>query len=156
MIVRRYLDPFTEMNALRSQLNDLFSDLTETSAKATWTPAVRLVDQEDNFVLTVQLAGVAADDIDIQVSSDVVSISGDRKAPALAEAAKLLYDDARYGVFQRLINLPAAVQNNQVQADFKDGVLTLTLPKVVEARNQVVKINLGKAAPELEATQPKG
>jgi HSP20 family protein len=58
----------------------------------------------------------------------------------------VLYDDTRYGSFQRLVNLPDAVQNDQVVADFSHGVLTLTLPKVVEARNKVVKITLGSTA----------
>lgn len=155
MIVRRYLDPFTEFNALRSQINEVFGELTETANKATWTPAIRLVDQGDEFVLTAQLVGVKAEDLDVQVSKDAVSISGERKAAEVAEKAELLYDDTRYGSFYRVVNLPDMVQNNNVQADFSHGVLTLTLPKVVEARNKAVKINLGQInsadAPQIDA-----
>jgi HSP20 family protein len=149
MIIRRYLDPITEINAIRRQINDAFGDLTtEALAQTDWAPAIRLVDRGHGFVLTAHLVGVAAADLDMQVSADVVSISGTRKAPeAPAEAeAKVLYDDTRYGSFQRLVNLPDAVQNDQVVADFSHGVLTLTLPKVVEARNKVVKITLGSTA----------
>ncbi|MGP1386651.1 MAG: Hsp20/alpha crystallin family protein [Thainema sp.] len=145
MIVRRrYLDPFTEFNALRSQINEVFGELTENATKATWTPAIRLVDQGNEFVLTAQLAGVKAEDLDIQVSKDAISLSGERRAAEAGDGVELLYDDTRYGSFYRVINLPEMVQNNNVQADFNHGVLTLTLPKVIEARNKVVKINLGQ------------
>lgn len=154
MIVRRYLDPFTEINAIRRQLNDAFGDLTETATKATWSPAIRLVDRGDDLVLTVQLAGVHADDLDIQVTAEAISISGDRQAPEVPETAKLLYDDVRYGAFHRVVSLPDAVQNQNVQADFSNGVLTLTLPKVVEARNKVVKINLGQLNGETAQVEP--
>ncbi|MBE9135884.1 Hsp20/alpha crystallin family protein [Nodosilinea sp. LEGE 07088] len=154
MIIRRYLDPITEINAIRRQINDVFGELTtEALTKADWAPAVRLIDQGDEFVLTTYLAGVLSADLDVQVSADTVSISGTRNQPAPVEdEVKVLYDDTRYGSFHRLVNLPDAVQNDQVAAHFTDGVLTLTLPKVVEARNKVVKISLGDtASPALEA-----
>ncbi len=158
MIVRRYLDPITEINALRRQINDVFGELTsETLAKADWVPAVRLLDRGDDFLLTAYLAGVQADDLDVQVSADTVSLSGIRPQPETLEGAKVLYDDARYGRFHRVVNLPEAVQNQRVIADFSHGLLTLTLPKVVEARNKVVKISLGNGnsitTPHLEAQE---
>lgn len=154
MIVRRYLDPITEINAIRRQINDAFGDFTtEALSRADWTPAVRLIDQGDEFVLTAHLSGVNAADLDVQVSTDVVSMSGIRKPPEVtADSTKVLYDDTRYGSFHRLVNLPDGVQNGQVSANFDHGVLTLTLPKVVEARNKVVKIDLGGTeAPAIEA-----
>ncbi|MGG6239522.1 Hsp20/alpha crystallin family protein [Nodosilinea sp. AN01ver1] len=154
MIIRRYLDPITEINAIRRQINDVFGELTtEALSKADWAPAVRMVDQGNEFVLTTHLAGVNAADLDVQVSADVVSISGTRNQPAApADGTKVLYDDTRYGSFHRLVNLPDAVQNDKVVANFANGVLTLTLPKVVEARNKVVKIDLGSTeAPAIEA-----
>ncbi|WP_206070745.1 Hsp20/alpha crystallin family protein [Nodosilinea sp. P-1105] len=155
MIVRRYFDPITEINALRRQINDVFGDLTsETMAQSDWSPAIRLVDTGDDFVLTVHLAGVNASDVDAQVSSDAVSVSGRRLQPEVNDSTKVLYDDARYGYFHRVVNLPDAVQNDKAVADFSHGLLTLTLPKVVEARNKVVKINLGATteSPVIEAT----
>ncbi|TVQ07629.1 MAG: Hsp20/alpha crystallin family protein [Leptolyngbya sp. DLM2.Bin27] len=156
-MIRRYLDPITEINAIRRQINDAFGDLTtEALAKSDWAPAIRLVDRGHGFELTAHLVGVTAADLDVQVSADVVSISGTRQAPAAPteETAQVLYDDTRYGSFQRMVNLPDAVQNDQVVADFSHGVLTLTLPKVAEARNKVVKISLGgTAAPAIEASE---
>jgi HSP20 family protein len=156
MIVRRYLDPFTEINAIRRQINDIFGDFApETSVQTDWVPAVRLVDSGDEYRLTVYLPGINAADVDVQVTADAVSVSGQRVVAEATEDAKVLYDDARYGHFHRVINLPDAVQNGEAKADFSDGVLTLTLPKVVEARNKVVKISLGDKAeaPAIEAKE---
>jgi HSP20 family protein len=156
MIVRRYLDPFTEINAIRRQINDIFGDFApETAVPTDWAPAVRLVDRGNDYVLTAYLAGVNAADVDVQVTADTVSIAGQRVAAEVAEEAKVLYDDVRYGRFHRVMNLPNAVQNSEAKADFNDGVLTLTLPKVVEARNKVVKISLGNKAeaPAIEAKE---
>ncbi|HEY9880366.1 MAG TPA: Hsp20/alpha crystallin family protein [Leptolyngbyaceae cyanobacterium] len=145
MIVR-YWQPFHEMDALRRQIDDLFGDFTDmpTAVRTTWTPAIRLVDQGDDYVLHVQLAGVKAEDLDIQVTREAVVITGERKAADVAEGQRLLFDDLRYGSFRRVVTLPEAIRNGNVQAAFTDGLLTLTLPKVVEARNKVVKINLGE------------
>lgn len=156
MIVRRYLDPFTEINAIRRQINDIFGDFApETSVQTDWVPAVRLVDSGDEYRLTVHLPGINAADVDVQVTADAVSVSGQRVVAEATEDAKVLYDDAHYGHFHRVINLPDAVQNGEAKADFSDGVLTLTLPKVVEARNKVVKISLGDKAeaPAIEAKE---
>lgn len=157
MIVRRYLDPLSEINAIRRQINDVFGELTtEAIAKSDWAPAVRLVDQGNEFVLTVHLPGVAAGALDVDVSLDAISIAGTRKQPEVNDGSKVLYDDTRYGTFHRLVNLPDAIQNEQVTADFSHGVLTLVLPKVVEARNKVVKINLGTSTPSSEITEAQG
>lgn len=97
------------------------------------------------MVFHAQLPGVTAKNLDIQVTRDAVAIAGERQRQHQFENANYLHSEFRYGKFQRVVNLPVAVQNDKVQADFRDGILTLTLPKVEEVRNCVVKINLGEA-----------
>ncbi|MEO1094032.1 MAG: Hsp20/alpha crystallin family protein [Cyanobacteria bacterium J06638_28] len=142
----RYWSPFQEMETLRRQLDQVFDEVTNVadSAPTRWVPAMRLIEAGDTYVLTVQLPGVNAEDVDVQVTRETVEIKGDRKATENAEGTRTLYDNIRYGTFHRVVNLPEAVQNDSVTADFHQGLLTLTLPKVEEARNQVVKINLGQ------------
>lgn len=155
MIIRRYLDPMSEINAIRRQINDVFGDLAaEVLPRADWAPAMRLLDHGDHFLLLAHLVGIEPDELDVQVTADTISLSGQRPELELPEGAKLLYDDVRYGHFQRVINLPEPIQNSQVAAQFEQGVLTLTLPKVVEAQTKVVKISLGR--PTLEASQADG
>lgn len=145
MIVR-YWHPFQEVETLRRQLDKAFNEVGNglETAPRTWTPAIRLVEAEDTYVLTVQLAGIQSDDIDIQVTREAIAISGDRKQPETAEGTRALYDGIHYGPFRRVVNLPEAVQHNAVEADFSNGLLTVTLPKAEEVRNKVVKVSLGQ------------
>ena len=143
MIVR-YWHPFQEVETLRRQLDSVFNEVSNVieTAPTAWTPAIRLVESNDHYVLTVQLAGIVSDSLDIQATRENVVISGERLQPEAIEGDRVLHDDVRYGTFRRVVNLPEAVQNDAVTANFEDGFLTLTLPKVEEVRNKVVKVNL--------------
>lgn len=146
MIVRRYFDPVAEITALRRQINEVFGDfIPEAAAKPGWVPPLRLVDQGHQFELTAYLPGIQPAEVEVEVTRDTVAIRGNRAELDLKEGSKLLYDDIRYGAYQRLVNLPEAVQNEQVTADFIQGVLTLILPKLVDSRHRVVKVSLAGA-----------
>jgi len=75
-----------------------------------------------------------------------ISISGERRYESTEEKPGYVRSEFRYGKFHRVLSLPAHIQNDSVQAEYKDGILMLTLPKVAEARNKVVKINLAQIA----------
>jgi HSP20 family protein len=144
----RYYQPLRELENLRRQMDLVFNELsaqtTQTSDTSTaWTPAVELIDVGDSLVLQIQLPGVTAKNLDVQVTRDTVAIAGENQRQHQSENTNYLHSEFRYGKFQRVVNLPVAVQNDKVQADFHDGILTLVLPKVEEVRNRVVKINLG-------------
>jgi HSP20 family protein len=146
----RYFQPLRELENLRRQMDLVFDELSAQTAQtsdtsASWAPAVELIDTGDNLILQVQLPGIAAKNLDVQVTRDAVAIAGERQRQHHSENTNYLHSEFRYGKFQRVINLPVAVQNDKVKADFHDGILTLTLPKVEEVRNRVVKINLGEA-----------
>jgi HSP20 family protein len=141
----RYWQPWREIETLSRQLDRVFDDLASTAnGQPTWSPAVELKDAGDNFVLRVQLPGIDAKDVDVQVTKQAVVILGESRNEQQAEEEGHVRSEFRYGTFRRVVQLPVSIQNDQVQADYKDGILTLTLPKVTEARNAVVKINLGE------------
>lgn len=144
----RYWQPLREMETLRQQFDRLLDDLTNNSASPSridWTPAVELKDQGDSLVLRAQLPGMDAKDLDIQVTTEAVSIAGEHRYEQKTEENGYFRSEFRYGKFHRVIPLPVAVRNNDVKAEYKDGILSLTLPKVVEAQNKVVRINLAGA-----------
>lgn len=153
MIVR-YWNPVREADMMRRQLDRVFNELTDFSGalKTVWTPAANLVDQGNNYILKLQLPGLTADEINIQVAREAVIISGERKAATPEQQQTVLYSDFRYGPFRRVIALPDPIQNSQVEADFDNGVLILTLPKVEEAQNKVFKINLGELNKAADST----
>lgn len=145
-------EPIYEMEILRRQMDHLFDDLTQANhqpsaspeARTAWVPAIEMKDSDANIVLRAEIPGVQGKDLDIQVTKDAVSISGEHRYEKRAEERGHFRSEFRYGKFQRVVPLSAQVQNDQVKADFKDGILTLTLPKVVAEQRKVVKINLGE------------
>ncbi|MCU0570786.1 MAG: Hsp20/alpha crystallin family protein [Oculatellaceae cyanobacterium Prado106] len=145
----RYWNPWREMETLRNQFDQIMGDLTHPIANSadvtTWTPAVELQDTGDNLVLRAQLPGMEAKDLDIKVTREAVAITAERRHEQKSEEKGFFRSEFRYGKFRRVVPLPVAIQNDRVQAEYKDGILNLTLPKVVEVRNQVVKVNLTEA-----------
>lgn len=136
--------PFTEVETIRRQLDRLFDDfagLTPTE-NTIWKPAVELQDNGDNLSLKAEIPGVEAKDLDISVLRDAVVIRGEHRHENKTENKDFFHSEFRYGKFERVVGLPVAVQNNKVTADFTNGILTLTLPKVEESKNRVFKVNL--------------
>jgi HSP20 family protein len=147
MLMRSW-QPFTEIETIRQQLDKVFDQLATTRDKseAAWMPAMELADAGDNFVLKAQLPGIDPKDINVQVTREAISISGERRYENTEEKSGYVRSEFRYGKFHRVLPLPAHIQNDSLQAEYKDGILMLTLPKVTEARNKVVKINLTQIA----------
>lgn len=141
----RYWQPWRELETLRRQFDQMFDELAHNTAsddQSTWAPAIELKDAGDTLTLRAQLPGMDAKDLDVQVSREAVSISGEHRTEQKTEEKGFFKSEFRYGKFHRVIALPVPVQNEQVKADYKDGILTLTLPKVEEVKHQVVRVNL--------------
>ena len=146
MAIIRY-NPWQEMNALQRQLNRLFDDALMPDSWGDFgnlakVPAAELTETEDEFHLKLEVPGMEAKDLDIQVTVDHVSIAGERKSETKSEEKGVTRSEFRYGKFSRVIPLPARIQNTNVTAEYKDGILNLTLPKAEEEKNKVVKVNL--------------
>ncbi|PMB17552.1 Hsp20/alpha crystallin family protein [Fischerella thermalis] len=140
-------EPFREIDTLQRQMNRLFDELMptarETANGITFVPPAEMEETPDAIHLKLEVPGMDAKDLDVQVSADSVSIMGERKSETKTEEKGMTRTEFRYGKFQRMIPLPARVQNTNVQAEYKDGILKLTLPKAEEEKNKVVKVNLG-------------
>ncbi|KAF3884782.1 MULTISPECIES: Hsp20/alpha crystallin family protein [Nostocales] len=139
-------NPWQEMNSLQRQINHLFDDVLVPSAlfdrEFTKVPAVELHEAADAIHLKVELPGMEAKDLDVQVTENTVSISGERRTETKTEDKGVTRSEFHYGKIQRVIPLPTRVQNTNVTAEYKDGILNLTLPKTEQEKNKVVKINL--------------
>jgi HSP20 family protein len=139
--------PYREIETLQRQLNRLFD--TEFNQLAgvdngekLHTPAAELKETDDAIHLSVEIPGMNAADLNVEVTAEAVSISGERKSETKTEENGVVRSEFRYGRFHRVIPLPTRVQNTQVEANYTNGILALTLPKVEEAKNKVVKVNL--------------
>jgi HSP20 family protein len=92
----------------------------------------------------MEIPGIEAKDLDVKVTAEAVAITGERKSEIKNEERGMHRSEFRYGRFQRIVPLPARIQNDKVQAEFKNGVLCLTMPKAEAEKNRVVTINLGE------------
>lgn len=147
MMLMRW-QPFQEVETLRRQLDQVFDEFKGFSKERseTWTPAIELQDSADNLLLRAQLPGVDRKDLDIQVTREAVLIAGERRYEQHNGDQGYFRSEFRYGKFHRVVQLPLPVQNDKVSAEYKDGILTLILPKLEKERNRVFKINLGEIA----------
>jgi HSP20 family protein len=138
--------PFHEMDALQRDMNRMFEALAsneQTSMRQAFMPLAEMEQTDDAVHLKVEVPGMSADDLDVQVTKEAVMISGERKSESKSEMNGMKRSEFRYGSFSRTIPLPVPVDNNQVKGDYQDGILTLELPKIQKQENKVTKVNLG-------------
>ena len=147
MALVRY-NPWQEISHLQRQLNHLFDDALIPEnwgefGNLSKVPAAELTETDEALNLKLEVPGMEAKDLDIEVTVDHVSITGERKSESRSEEQGRTRSEFRYGKFSRVIPLPTKIQNTNVTAEYKDGILNLTLPKAEEEKNKVVKVNLG-------------
>lgn len=140
------LNPWVDLNNLQRQITNLFDEgmlqstvLDRSIAKV---PAAELQETAEAIHLKLELPGIDAKNVDIQVTDKAVYVSGERKSENKTEDNGVFKTEFHYGKFERVIPLPTRIQNTNVKAEYKDGILNLTLPKAEEEKNKVVKINL--------------
>lgn len=141
-------EPFREIDTLQRQMNRLFDNLVTTDEDGTlrqfgFMPPAEIEDTDDALHLKLEVPGMEAKDLDVQVTAESVAISGERKSEAKTEEKGMTRSEFRYGKFRRVIPLPVRVENTNAKADYKDGILKLTLPKAEEEKHKVVKVNIG-------------
>lgn len=136
--------PFREVESLQREMNRLFDNFSpaEFSEGSRFMPAAEISETDSAVNLQIEIPGMQPEDLDIQVSADSVSISGERKSETKSEENGVTRSEFRYGSFQRVIPLPSRIENSSVEADYKDGILKLHMPKLEEERNRVVKVSL--------------
>jgi HSP20 family protein len=140
-------DPFPEMGSLQRQMNRLFEQLLPTDGGErvglTFIPPAEIAETNGDLNLRVEIPGLDAKDLNVEVTPEAVSISGERKSETTTEAEGITRSEFRYGKFKRVIALPAIVDNEKVSAEYKDGILRLTIPKAESERQKAVKVHLG-------------
>lgn len=153
----RFQPIFPEMESLRRQMDQIFDELVVNNPVThqkdyanLLKPAIELQDHTEYFLLRVALPGVDGKDVDVQIAKDAVAISGETKSQHQEPQNNYIRSEFHYGKFQRVISLPTHILNEQVEAKFDQGILTLTLPKQEAQKRTVVKINLGESTPVLD------
>jgi HSP20 family protein len=151
MIVRRltgwptagWRSPFEELERMRREMDWLTEGLTGGLLRepaAGVFPLTNVTEDNDNFYVRAELPGLKADELDISVTGDTVSISGERKLPVEDEKALYHRREREAGRFSRIVSLPTQVDTGKVQARSADGILTVVLPKAEAARPKQIAV----------------
>lgn len=138
---------FGRLSNLRDEIERLFeapiSELARTSRLLSgWNPPLDLHEDQDNFLVKIELPGMKKDDIDVSLHDGSLSISGERKSDEKFEGADVYRSEQFFGHFQRTVTLPAPVAVDKIRAQYKDGVLTVTLPKAEEAKPKQIDVQV--------------
>lgn len=142
-------EPFRNLVDIQGDVNRLFDTFLGRPAPAAastgraWIPAVDMHETKDDLVLKVEVPGVREKDVAVSITGDLLSIRGERRwSEEDARDQKLLHVERVYGQFERLIQLPLAVQADKVKATYRDGVLEIRLPKAEELKPREIKIDI--------------
>jgi HSP20 family protein len=139
-------DPFQEMLNLRRTVDRLFDNVgtdREWMQPATWSLAVDVVEDKDNFTVKASVPGINPDDLDISYSDDTLTIRGEIKEDNEVKEDQYHLRERRYGTFTRSISLPTKIKGDAIEASYQNGVITLRLPKAEEVKPKRIPIKVG-------------
>ncbi len=137
---------FGRLTDLREEIDRLFdvplAELARTSQILSgWTPALDLYEDKENVYVRVEVPGMKKEDLELSLHNGSLSISGERKSDETFKDAEVYREERFFGRFQRTVSLPTAVASDKVKAQYKDGILTVTLPKAEEAKPKQIQLS---------------
>lgn len=135
--------PSDELDRLRRQMSELYGALSGDAIpmpSAGVFPLTNVTEDSDNYYVRAELPGMQSDELDIQVTSDGISISGERKIPEEGNGVKYHRREREAGKFSRSINLPGEIDVNAVEAGLENGILKITIPKAEIAKPRQITI----------------
>jgi len=142
---RSRLDPFSDLNSLRSEILQLFDESlgarphqTENAGRI-WRPLVDVFEDPEQVTVKVDLPGVNRDSIDVQLTGEQLTVRGERLVERQAKVSALHLERPQ-GTFQRSFTVGVPVQSDKVQASYREGVLTIVLPKAETVKPRKVEI----------------
>jgi HSP20 family protein len=137
-------DLFGMQREMNRMFNNLFhsSDEGEDYALASWTPAVDIAEHDEEYTVKVELPGVSKDDVKITVESNMLTVRGEKKQEKETKKENYHRVERSYGSFQRSFTLPTAIMNDKIDAAFKDGILTVHVPKAEEAKPKQIEVKV--------------
>ena len=141
------VDPFREFAAMQDRMNRLFGNVylrdEDTAFRGNWTPAVDIYESENHdLVLKAELPGMNREDIEVVVENSTLVLTGEKKLSSEVKDENYRRIERTYGTFHRSFTLPSTVDASKVSAEFKNGVLTVTLPFREEAKPRSINVEV--------------
>jgi HSP20 family protein len=143
-------EPFRGIVNFQDQLNRLFEDSLRNqsgdSPMTAWAPAVDIYETENELVLKADLPDVNEKDIDVRIENNTLTVRGERKFEQKVTQDNFLRVERAYGSFSRSFTLPNTVNTETIKAEYKNGVLTVEMPKRAESKPKQVKVAVSNGA----------
>ncbi len=135
--------PYDRLSSLRGFLDSAFqlANLQPESGPS-WAPALDVLEDNEQVTVVLDAAGLKSEDFDLSLHDGALTISGERKLEENSQKGESFRSERFFGSFSRTITLPSPVKADAVQASYKDGVLTVTLPKAEEAKPKKITVGL--------------
>ena len=149
-------DPFQDLRSAQDEMSQMSPMLAHAlglhnrkasgrTATTAWAPALDISERKDAYLVTVELPGLKAEDLDITMEDGLLTIQGERQFTQESTEEQFHRVERRYGAFRRSITLPAHVLAEGIQASFEDGVLQILVPKAEEAKPKHIQVRPGPA-----------
>ncbi len=142
-------DPFVELEDVSKQLNRIFGrfpvrtePVRELLATADWAPSVDITETDTAYLIKGEIPGVNREDVRVNIENGLLTISGERKQEKEEKGKKFHRIERSYGNFMRSFRLPDNIDEAAVKAEFKDGMLNVTLPKTTQPRNKAISVTV--------------
>jgi HSP20 family protein len=146
-------EPFRNLVSIQDRMNRLFDDAfrgaegrgeEDWALGGSWAPAVDIFEQDGNIVLKAELPGVEPKDVDVRVENNTLTLRGQRRFDTEVKRESYHRVERSYGSFARSFSLPNVVDLERIKAEYKDGVLRVTLPKKEEAKPKQISIDVNR------------
>jgi HSP20 family protein len=140
-------NPWNEMSLIRNRINSLFTDPFPPGIaggerwQTTLNPAIDIYEKDDTLVIKAELPGMDKNDIQLDVKNDVLSLRGERKHEEEVKEDRFYCKEISKGSFMRSFSLPEGVDAEKIQAEFKDGILTVEVPKPESHKPKQITVN---------------
>ena len=136
-------NPNRDVASLQDEVERMFQQVfggSRTSSAGAWSPALDVEETEDHFVLHVELPGVSPDDVEVNFEENVLTVAGERRFYEERDAEGFRRVERHFGRFHRAVRLPDRVDAEHIDAAYKDGLLTITVPKAEEAKPRRIEV----------------
>jgi HSP20 family protein len=145
-------EPFRDLVSIQDRMNRIFEDAFRGQGRSgeedwlggSWAPPVDIYEHEGNLVLKAELPGIDPKDVDVRVENNVLTLHGERKFDHEVKRENCHRVERAYGTFSRSFTLPNVVDTQSIKAEYRDGVLRVTMPKREEAKPKQIQVQITK------------
>lgn len=144
-----FANPFSELESIQNEMNRMFNfslgryfDQDSTLLGSHWAPAIDVFDSQDSILVKAEIPGLKKDEIDVSIQDNTLIIKGEKKQENEVKEGNYCKTERYYGSFYRAVALPSSVDTEKTTANYKEGVLELTLTKKEEAKPKQIKVDV--------------